>query len=872
MEGHQTAHQNFLRVQPGVSETVNLVREVGSFYAALYEGVEAEFKLVQDRDFNAKYAPPVAGYQWASQQRRPAGKRGAGSGESGGNGGVSGDGVSAAAATFGRTKIVAWHEGLNFAKLKVVMPVLVQCLDTMQEFCAGPNLQNQLTLVRAGVCATLPKLFAFFGALQLRQDAPPLGKKKPPGEAGDFASASRRGLTRMASIGMKGSSGGAGGSPRESAALQSFKRTWQAASADLWLTALADTALVGRGDLTASHAYSLSFGKGHAPGAKWVGNDPALLFMLFRQRMHAEKKLKARLLGSGQGGGALEATYPDDGPTLVSLLGTLKVDHRAAAAAAALGGAGPGGLKGLLQDLRGSVGAGFGGSGDDATDGGEAPAEIAGGGHDLHEDGGAFDTSRREGGWVGAKRAFVAANAGKAAEKWRPQQGDKKGAWRFERSLRRPPRNVYSDIEDLTSLSFAMESALVTFVQSLVEGGDVGSEVVDHVAQNWDQSVMFGNAANWLGVMQEFSRAFEGAAPMHASRNRVAEVHTMAVQWHILIESMGDTNALGAAFKSDYRELCALRRLSLSRKGLPLVGRVEVVGKNDQVALLYFPVPPIVTSCWWRPEVKHKRNLILYPDNLGKRSNPDEKLKDFLEQADGLVEILEHEFMLQELATQGGLQRCAAELGRQSATLSFVALGLTLLLNALLLSRVGYSDDGRNVQGTREISYSSLPLWHFVTSCLLLASYTISTGWRNVRAAHAKNQGGVVTLYSRQRWLVKLVKLLASFCAPRAKGVDLLSAGGGMGVVGGSDPALSEKGDDHGATFVLPPLLLVPWRFVSSDWRAAYYTCFAAVSLVGFAVTPLAFVACMFDVVRMSPTMQKVIRSLTYNVDQVRLY
>jgi len=33
----------------------------------------------------------------------------------------------------------------------------------------------------------------------------------------------------------------------------------------------------------------------------------------------------------------------------------------------------------------------------------------------------------------------------------------------------------------------------------------------------------------------------------------------------------------------------------------------------------------------------------------------------------------------------------------------------------------------------------------------------------------------------------------------------------------------------------------------------------------------MAFVICMFDVVRMSPTMQKVIRSLTYNIDQVTL-
>ena len=43
-----------------------------------------------------------------------------------------------------------------------------------------------------------------------------------------------------------------------------------------------------------------------------------------------------------------------------------------------------------------------------------------------------------------------------------------------------------------------MESALLTFIQSLVEGGDVDSEVVDNVAQNWDMSVPARlNARTW---------------------------------------------------------------------------------------------------------------------------------------------------------------------------------------------------------------------------------------------------------------------------------------------------------------------------------------------------------------------------------------
>jgi hypothetical protein len=44
-----------------------------------------------------------------------------------------------------------------------------------------------------------------------------------------------------------------------------------------------------------------------------------------------------------------------------------------------------------------------------------------------------------------------------------------------------------------------------------------------------------------------------------------------------------------------------------------------------------------------RPEVQHCKEEILYPDDVSKRGNPDEKIKNFLEESDVLVDILEHE-------------------------------------------------------------------------------------------------------------------------------------------------------------------------------------------------------------------------------------
>jgi hypothetical protein len=50
-------------------------------------------------------------------------------------------------------------------------------------------------------------------------------------------------------------------------------------------------------------SYVLNFGKAINPGSKWVGNDPALLYLLFRLRMDIEKKQKTRN-GSGWSPGA----------------------------------------------------------------------------------------------------------------------------------------------------------------------------------------------------------------------------------------------------------------------------------------------------------------------------------------------------------------------------------------------------------------------------------------------------------------------------------------------------------------------------------------------------------------------------------------
>jgi hypothetical protein len=45
VEGHDRSHQEFMCFQPGVSDTVNLVKEIGGMYMALFEHVKPELRL-----------------------------------------------------------------------------------------------------------------------------------------------------------------------------------------------------------------------------------------------------------------------------------------------------------------------------------------------------------------------------------------------------------------------------------------------------------------------------------------------------------------------------------------------------------------------------------------------------------------------------------------------------------------------------------------------------------------------------------------------------------------------------------------------------------------------------------------------------------
>ena len=229
--------------------------------------------------------------------------------------------------------------------------------------------------------------------------------------------------------------------------------------------------------------------------------------------------------------------------------------------------------------------------------------------------------------------------------------------------------------------------------------------------------------------------------------------------------------------------------------------------------------------------------------------------------------------MLHEMRFLGLFGRCIAELGRRSWLLSYVTLVLSLLINGFLLTHAKYDQHtGDEITGLYVIERTGLPHIHAATSVLLLFSYSVSSGWRNVIVGQRENPDGVLAV--RGRFQKKLARLLLPLCIVQNDPYSSMGGGGGGGGNGGGDDGRSRSSLGMGdssevALLEIPWVLRAPFFYYTSDWRAVYYSVFVLVSLWGVLVNPLAFALCMFDVVRMSSTMQKVIRAFTKNLDQV---
>ena len=885
VEGHNRQHQEFLCVQPGVRDTVNLVKEIGGLYMALFEHIEPELQLRT----------------------------------------VVNSSEGGATISF---RVPAWDRIKGFDRLRVTVPVLAQALRTMQELCQGPCSSNQLALVRCGVCDTFAPVLAFAGALQERRPA---------------SDVLRRRVQAM--------------HPRDANA---FRATWERAAHDVspavvseLAASTTDASVVASSDASTPALQRLEV------ASVWLGSDPVLTYLMTR-------------LSAGR------AAWRDNPEQTNIALGTWPQDCAAATIALAERIAKSGitdddndkdddddddddGNEDGNHDEEGSAARPeprpskrFYSSGnllntEQPTAATPAASSVKGGRRAMPW----CDSDGREGGWLAQKEAFVALRSGGA-----PWQA-----------------NVYRDVERVVEDFFGLEAALLVFMQSLVDGADttmvradptLGNEVAEALSQTcfpesfpaslssaassvagFGQRVekrsgaitgaspegldeaetpLLSVAINWMGMSMRQALAtsvkhffFEGNA-LHAAAAEASAAHDMSLSYYILLESMHDVGVMPPAVEGRYRALMLREGLEPSAD----VGRVEVMGKDDNCSVLYFPLPLVVRACWERPEVARIRNQILFPADLNKRGNPEEKIKNFLDESEELIDIMNHEFMLMEKRTgKGGrLNALLAMAGQQYYQWSTMQLILSLAINgALLCVRavirrlrcalhsllllvkasalcanrclcsvrryfVGYDESGSQVHGFDQLfefpfqgrldgfiesewwlvrrmpHVATLLSLHLFVACLALVSYCVGTGTRHIESGLKANpRGALVFSYNVRASRVAFAALKGVLPAAAFDWVGrvvggMVRANGDGGVALGS--MHSSKRGTAQAEITLPRFVWVVVYFFNnrSDWRAGYHCAFVGVSLLAYFVNPLLYIATFAELMRISPTMR----------------
>jgi hypothetical protein len=455
-------------------------------------------------------------------------------------------------------------------------------------------------------------------------------------------------------------------------------------------------------------------------------------------------------------------------------------------------------------------------------------------------------------------------------------------------------------------------------------------------------------ALNWMGISSRqklhasLKTWFADAKSVLAAKSQASVAQDMSLAYYMLLESMCDVLVMPQAVEKRYRDLLVEGGLEPASE----VARVEVMGKENLVNVLYFPIPLVVAACWDRPEVDHIRTQILYPDDMRWRGNAEEKMKNFLDEAEELIDVMDHEFKLLEMRAgkKGRFNQLVAIIAQQYWEWSAMQLLLTLVLNVLLLSFMAYDADGREILGQdnvyrwpvhgylldKEFGYfnsvkyavascTTLPSLHLVCAFLTLLSYSVSMGQRRVQSGLSQNPRNVLRVgYSTKQ--ARMVHFALKHVLPNSLLDGLTNLVGRVIVKAADAKVKSWKGDEDAAADSqnaaaagaddacghsanasagekLPSLFgnssqrgmaqvevtLPRWFWVARyyfvdpnetrphDWRALYHVGFLGLSAAGFLYSPLVYVACMADVMRVSPTMRYIGRSLTKNLDQVMI-
>jgi len=550
-----------------------------------------------------------------------------------------------------------------------------------------------------------------------------------------------------------------------------------------------------------------------------------------------------------------------------------------------------------------------------------------------------FGIESQGGGWIDQKKAFVAANeenfsfSKRATLRREKQMRKKRGGGQaeeaalFQRKLVRPPgdsENIYCKIEELTNVCLDLESGVLDFVAALIEGGDPEPSVVKTIVANLDNGeLLFGNTVNWFCLRDKCER--KGYSEMNLSRNMYKKMKQMASSYHILVKCLIDTKMMPTGFEAKYDALLKYRKIYPDK----IIGRVELLGKDALVNVMYYEIPEVVRTCWQRGGVQAKKHFILMPENNSLRSTPEEKLQNFFEETEELIAVIEHEYALHELRNSSSFGwRLVALIFQFNDAWSYIVLSISLIINAVVLFEYEYKDGvsgdeynvtrdgagiweyddptveanddqygGRYIGGgsnfpSEFVSYEKLfsdklkkSVWndmelvgdgtfgkalrqfighkvgmlgvlsfvHFVFCVLLLLSHIFGAGWLNMKTGLASEaNGGRFSL--TKLWKAYAPNTDERFAPWTTQGDTRLFGSGGEGEV-----------------FVTVPLVLrVFYYSILLDIEMLYYLVLAVVAFWAFWFGEEMIVALsILDIVRMSPSMQKIMRSFTKNLSMV---
>jgi len=165
-----------------------------------------------------------------------------------------------------------------------------------------------------------------------------------------------------------------------------------------------------------------------------------------------------------------------------------------------------------------------------------------------------------------------------------------------------------------------------------------------------------------------------------------------------------------------------------------------------------------------------------------------------------------------------------------------------------------------------------LSLLHFIFCVLLLLSHIFGAGWLNMKLGFANEEaGGKVSL--SKLWTKYLPHSDERFQPWTTQDdLDLLE---GLGIQGGADAKKKKKkkrkkAEDKEWTITVPWWVRLFYYSVLLDIEMIYYLLLAAVAFCAFYFEEEIIVALsILDIVRMSPSMQKIMRSFTKNLSMV---